>query len=115
MWQPVISGTQRPPEPTYEVETAFGKYRCTGGHLFWVSGKGWTKARHLASGDVLHAAGEPAVVCYLRKQPAIVTHNLTVAGNANYLVGDEMILTHDVTEVMPSRTEVPGLNNVTSN
>ncbi|MFN3193501.1 MAG: polymorphic toxin-type HINT domain-containing protein [Aureliella sp.] len=109
-WQPVISPTVRPPEPIFEIATVEGKLQSTGGHMHWVSGKGWTRARNIELGDVLHGAKGPTIVCKKRQLPAETTHNLRVSENANFFVGDELVLTHDVTERTPSRALVPGLH-----
>ena len=29
--------------------------KTTAGHVFWVSGRGWTRARELRAGDLLHS------------------------------------------------------------
>ena len=109
-WKPVITATQRPPELTKEIQTSSQKMRCTGGHLFWVSGKGWEKASNLKPGDVLHCASEPTVVSKVDTMPAAPTFNLFVADNANYFVGSELVLSHDVTKRESTRLRVPGLH-----
>lgn len=111
-WKPVIAATQRPPEVTKEIQTSSQTMRCTGGHLFWVSGKGWGKASDLKPGDVLHSANEPTVVMNVKTMPAAPTFNLSVADNANYFVGEEMVLTHDVSKRQPTRMRVPGLHEL---
>ncbi|MDX1929253.1 MAG: polymorphic toxin-type HINT domain-containing protein [Pirellulaceae bacterium] len=111
-WKPVIVATQRPPEATKEIQTSSQSLRCTGGHLFWVSGKGWVKASELKPADVLHCAGEPTVVMDVKEMPAAPTFNLSVADNANYFVGSELVLTHDVTKREPTRLRVPGLHEI---
>ncbi len=110
-WKPVITATQRPPELTKEIQTSSQKMRCTGGHLFWVSGKGWEKASNLQPGDILHCASEPTVVVKVDTMPAAPTFNLFVADNANYFVGTELVLSHDVTKRESTRLRVPGLHS----
>jgi hypothetical protein len=111
-WKPVVAATQRSPELTKEIQTASQTMRCTGGHLFWVSGKGWEKASDLKPGDVLHCASEPTVVMSVKTMPAAPTYNLGVADNANYFVGKEMVLSHDVTKRESTRMRVPGLQEL---
>ncbi len=108
-WKPVVVATQRPPEDTREIQTSSEALRCTGGHLFWVSGKGWEKASEIKPGDVLHGASEPTVVISVKSMPPAPTFNLGVADNANYFVGKEMVLTHDVTKRESTKLRVPGL------
>ena len=109
-WKPVITATQRPPEPTKEIQTSSQKMRCTGGHLFWVSGKGWEKASNLTPGDVLHSASDPTIVMKVDTMPPAITYNLLVADNANYFVGEELVLSHDVTKRESTRLRVPGMH-----
>lgn len=111
-WQPVVDATRRPPEPIRQITTSGETFRSTGGHLFWVSGKGWTKASKLVPGDVLHTASEPTIVARVEDMPAEPTFNLIVAENANYFVGKELVLTHDVTEREATRIRVPGLHTL---
>lgn len=111
-WQPVIRSTTRPPEPIVELQTANGKLRSTGGHLYWVSGKGWIKARDVELGDILHGAKTPTVVCTKKDLPQAQTFNLHVARNANFFAGGDLVLTHDVTHKSPTRSLVPGLQLV---
>ena len=111
-WKPVITATQRPPEPTKEIQTSSQKMRCTGGHLFWISGKGWEKASNLKPGDVLHAASDPTIVMKVDTMPAAITYNLLVADNANYFVGEELVLSHDVTKRESTRLLVPGMHRL---
>ena len=72
---------------------------------------GWPDlAAATLDGHVMRADSSPNRLCR-----NVAGSFVDVSENANYLVGNEMILSHDVTEMLPSRTEVPGLNNVTSN
>ncbi|MEM7560794.1 MAG: polymorphic toxin-type HINT domain-containing protein, partial [Planctomycetota bacterium] len=107
-WKPVLRATNRPPELTVEVRTEQDVLRCTSGHLFWVSGKGWQKASELEAGYVLHAAKEPTIVASVRRMPMARTFNLQVADNATYFVGEDRVLTHDVTPRSHNRQAVPG-------
>ncbi len=107
-WKPVLRSTTRPPEKTFAVSVGSEQLRCTGGHLFWVSGKGWKKASELQSGDILHAAEEPTVVTKVSEMAMTPTFNLEVADNATYFVGKSMVMTHDVTAREPNRQPVPG-------
>ena len=107
-WKPVLRATNRPPEMTIEVRTEKDALRCTSGHLFWVSGKGWQKASELEVGDTLHAAKEPTLVTSIQRMPRARTFNLQVADNATYFVGEDRVLTHDVTPRSHNRQTVPG-------
>lgn len=107
-WKPVIARTTRPVEPTVVLGLDEGDLRCTGGHLLWVSGKGWTKASQIKQGDLLHTASEPAVVMSVRQAAEAPTFNLEVAENHSYFAGTSRVLSHDVTPRGSSRDTVPG-------
>jgi hypothetical protein len=116
-WKPVLRATTRPPVATIAItleETggAAETFRCSTGHLFWVSGKGWKKASELQVDDVLHAARTPARIAHVEPQPIAETHNLEVADAPNYFVGRAMILSHDVTPRETNRQTVPGQDHV---
>lgn len=107
--RPVLQSTQRPARPTTVIRAGDDELRCTKGHLFWVSGAGWTKASKIKKGDVLHGADEPAVVTSVRNSAPAVTYNLEVADCGTYFVGSKKILSHDVTPRTPTSQTVPGL------
>ena len=108
-WQPVLRATSRPPEETKVIDIDGNQVRCTHGHLFWKSGKGWAKASELEAGEVVHCAEEPCVIMAIDDAPAIATYNLEVAEFNTYFVNDELLLTHDVTPRRGSVAKVPGL------
>lgn len=108
-WKPVIRTTIRPPEETVVMSTGEETFRCTGGHLFWVSGKGWMAANKLKSGEILHGAEEPLVVTSVKPSAKVNTFNLEVLDNATYFVGKGKVLTHDVTPRAGDHQTVPGL------
>ncbi len=107
-WKPVLRSTTRPPETTLKILSGDEVYCCTGGHLFWVSGQGWSKASGIKPGDILHAAEEPVVVTGIEAATLMPTFNLEVADNHVYFVGKNMVLTHDVTPRRHTRQLVPG-------
>jgi hypothetical protein len=108
-FKPVLRTSRRELAPTFSVETNGGQLNCTGGHLFWVAGEGWTKARDLKSGQVLHCANGTVGVSEVTEATPAPTFNLVVADNSTYFVGTERIFTHDITDRKPSRSLVPGL------
>ncbi len=111
-WQPVLKATNRPATPTYNIYVEDETFRCTGGHLFWVSGAGWKKASELQSGDILHAAKSPVRIAAVAPADNDPTYNLEVADSPNYFVGRQMILTHDVTPRETNRQQIPGQDYV---
>jgi tetratricopeptide (TPR) repeat protein len=108
-FKPVLRTTVRLPEPIYTLESSGESLRSTGGHLFWVAGEGWTKARNLRSGQTLHCATGTVQVSLVTESAPERTYNLIVADFSTYFVGPEKILSHDVTERKPTRSIVPGL------
>src|SRR5690606_39833977 len=54
-YRPVIGATKRPPTSLVRIEAGQSeRIDATGGHLFWVAGEGWVRARQLHSGQLLH-------------------------------------------------------------
>jgi tetratricopeptide (TPR) repeat protein len=108
-YKPVVRTTLRPNAEVFKVQTNGPALQCTGGHLFWVAGDGWTKARELKSGQTLHCATSTVQVSEVEPAEPQNTFNLVVADFDTYFVGPEKILTHDVTQRQPTRSIVPGL------
>ncbi|HTU24748.1 MAG TPA: polymorphic toxin-type HINT domain-containing protein [Pirellulales bacterium] len=80
----------------------------TGGHAFWVSGFGWRLARELKVGDRLHTTAGWVEIESLRPLEADETHNLIVADFNTYFVGEDRVLTHDITIPQMVTGGVPG-------
>jgi hypothetical protein len=108
-YKAVLRRTVRPAGPVFQVDVDGQTYRASGGHLFWVTGEGWVKARHLRSGNVLHCCGGTASVNDAKEAASEPTYNLVVADFSTYFVGPDKILSHDVTLRQPTRAIVPGL------
>jgi hypothetical protein len=111
-WQPVLKATNRPAAPTFNIYVEDETFRCTGGHLFWVSGLGWKKASELEAGHILHAAKSPVRISAVSTEANAPTFNLEVADSPNYFVGRQMILAHDVTPREMNRQQIPGQDYV---
>lgn len=110
VWDAVITTTRQPAKPLVTLTTDNDQFQCTGGHLFWVSGKGWTKARDLEDGDVLHGLTRPSLVVSVAEADAEPTYNLITARYHNYFVGEGRTLSHDFDEQTPTAIRVPGLS-----
>lgn len=108
-YKPVLRTTIRPQGELIKVTAGNESFQTSGGHLFWVSGEGWVKSRNLKSGQVLHTANGPLHVSGIEAGTVAQTYNLIVADFSTYFVGEQMILSHDNTVRMPTRTLVPGL------
>jgi len=111
-FQPVLRTTVRSEEAVLKVTTDEGTIRATGGHTFWISGKGWTKLKLAKPGDRFHTATGTAVIQRLEKDGREKMFNLLVADVHTYFVGRQMVLSHDVTFAEPTDTIVPGLSIV---
>ncbi len=108
-YKAVLRTTVAPPQELVKVRAGGETFDCTGGHLFWVSGKGWVRARKVLAGDVFHGATGTAVAGTVETGPTQRAHNLVVADFNTYFVGQQKILVHDVTLRRPTTTVVPGL------
>jgi hypothetical protein len=108
-YKPVLRTTVRDDEPVFHCETAEGDFRATGGHPFWVSGRGWVKLRDARPGMHFHGAAGPIEVRRVTPDGEEKTYNLVTEDFHTYFVGDGLILSHDVTFAEPVDALVPGL------
>ncbi len=93
----------------FTLHTTDDTLNVTGGHVFWVSGQGWVKARQLQPEMRLHTIKGPVDVKSVVPNDQQKTYNLVVADFHTYFVGKEKILTHDITIRKPTNCIVPGL------
>ena len=109
---PVLSTSTRPPELLLRLRFGREIIRATGGHPFWVSGKGWIKARSLEPGMALHTAHGIVELDSLEEEKvAAQAYNLIVDECHSYFVGDKLILSHDNSTREPVANPVPGLQD----
>jgi hypothetical protein len=109
-YKPVLRTTRRDPVETLTLDAGeAGSLSCTGGHQFWVSGKGWLRARQLEPGMMLHTVDGSAELQQASKGPTAEVFNLVVADFHSYFVADGKWLSHDITPQAPTNTIVPGL------
>ena len=108
-FKPVLRTTLRPKSDLIHLETEGAMFDASGGHPFWVSGRGWLKARELEPGMLLHGVSSTVAVRSVDSGPSDVTHNLIVADFHTYFVGPGKLLSHDNTVRRPSAAGVPGL------
>ncbi len=107
-FKPVVAATTRAPAKTVILQVDEEEIHATTSHLLWVCGKGWTKCGDIVPGDLLHSAAEPAVVMSKRPSDVLPTHNIVVADNHTYFVGDSLVLSHDVVPRKSAHELVPG-------
>ena len=108
-YKPVLKTTVRPPRPLLALEIGPRTVRMTGGHPFWIAGKGWVKARDIKARMAMHdVTGTTAVrpAGTAKEEP---TYNLIVADFHTYFVGEAKVLSHDNTPIEPTNALVPGL------
>ncbi len=109
-FKPVLRTTVRPKSELVHLEADGASFNASGGHPFWVSGRGWLKARELEPGMSLHGVTTTAAVRSLGSGPSDVTYNLIVADFHTYFVGSSKLLSHDNTVRRPAVAGVPGLS-----
>lgn len=107
--KPVVMTTVRPPKTTIKIMTEQDTINATGGHIWWVSGEGWTRANELEPGMLLHTVTGTAEIKSIDKnKEKIRTHNLVVDEFNTYFVGTQRVLSYDNTLVRPTLKKVPG-------
>jgi hypothetical protein len=109
MLKPVLKTIVNPDKPTFRLTTAEHKLETTGGHLFWVAGEGWVRARQLRPQMRFHTLTGTVELTNVEAGERHDTFNLVVADFHAYFVGDDKILTHDNTVRKPTNCVVPGL------
>jgi hypothetical protein len=110
-FKPVLRATVRPAGPLVKVQIGRDEFKTTSGHLFWVAGEGWVKARNLSSGMDVHCLRGALANQVTSIGDKAETYNLVVADFHTYFVGQERVLTHDVTPRRPTDATVPGLRD----
>jgi hypothetical protein len=108
-YKPVVCTTVRPAKPLLEVTIGDEPVTATSGHRFWVAGDGWTKARDLAPGQLVHTVRGNAPVAAVKTGPTAETYNLVVADSHDYFVGRSGFLVQDLPIPEPTNAIVPGL------
>jgi hypothetical protein len=88
-FQPVRVVHHNPPGKTIRVALENGETLVPSiYHRFWIAGKGWAMARDLKPGDVLRLLGGRAAVTSADPGETVPVHNLTIAGDHTYFVGE---------------------------
>ena len=108
-YQPVLQRTVRPVEPLVRIQLEQEALVASGGHPFWVLGKGWVLLRQLKPSHQLHGLEGAVAIVQVEPAPAAVTYNLVVDRFQTYFVGRDRLLCHDNSERRPTNALVPGL------
>lgn len=108
-YKPVLHTTVRLKADLVKLDLTDEKITCSARHRFWISGKGWLKARDIEPGMNFH--GTEGTTRLRKSEPAGVgaVYNLIVADFHSYFVGKTMIYSHDITARKPTDLLVPGL------
>lgn len=110
-YKPVLGTTIRPAGRLVRINVGQDSVTTSGGHLYWVAGDGWKKARELTSGDEIHSVRGTVGISNVEKAELAPTYNLIVADFHSYFVGAGLIYCHDNTIREPTNSLVPGLND----
>ncbi len=107
--KPVILTTVRPPKSTIKIVLDEDTIEATGGHYWFISGKGWVKTRDLSSGMVMHTAtGSATIQEVILSSEQRPTYNLVVDDFHTYFVGSQRVLSYDNSLLKPTLRQVPG-------
>jgi hypothetical protein len=108
-YKPVLRTTVRSKRPLVALEIGPRTINMTGGHTFWVSGKGWVKARDFKNGMAMRDVTGTTPVRPAGTAKPEPTYNLIVADFHTYFVGETKVLSHDITPAESTDVLVPGL------
>jgi len=108
-YKPVLRTTVRPESELTTITAGGQTIAASGGHFFWILGRGWVRARDVEAGMYLHGATAAVRVDQVGKREKERTYNLIVADFNSYFVGDGKVLSHDNTIREPTAAIVPGL------
>jgi hypothetical protein len=106
---PVLRITVRPEGSLLKVRAGGEEFQSSGGHVFWVAGRGWVKARDLGEGMQLHTLRGTVPVDGIEPGTVQKTFGLVTADLHTFFAGKAAVLTHDNTIRPPTDRIVPGL------
>jgi hypothetical protein len=107
--KPVLRKTVRPEGRLLKIRAGGEEFEASGGHVFWVAGRGWIKARDLHEGMQLHTIRGTVPVEDIKPGTVQTTFSLVSADFHTFFAGKGMVLTHDNTIRPPTDRIVPGL------
>jgi hypothetical protein len=107
--KPVLRITVRPEGRLLKICAGGEEFEASGGHVFWVAGRGWVKARDLRKGMHLHTIRGTASVEGVESGELQTSYSLVAADFHTFFAGKAMVLTHDNTICTPTDCVVPGL------
>jgi hypothetical protein len=112
-YKPVLGTTIRQRAALVHISLPDEQIVASGGHPFWVAGKGWVNARHLAPDMRIYTTTGTAAIKSIKIEEAggQPVYNLIVADFHNYFAGNSHLLLHDPTPCEPALGPVPGWQN----
>jgi hypothetical protein len=112
-YKPVLGTTIRQRAALVHISLADETIVASGGHPFWVTGKGWVNARHLAPDMRIYTTTGTAAIKEIKIEEAggQPVYNLIVEDFHNYFAGNSHLLLHDPTPREPTLGPVPGWQN----
>ena len=105
----VLRKTTRPEGRLLKIRAGGEEFEASGGHVFWVAGRGWVKARDLREGMQLHTIRGTVRVESVEPGTLQPTFSLVAADFHTFYAGRAMALTHDNTIRASTDRIVPGL------
>lgn len=105
----VVTTTVQPPKPLMKLTVSGETLQVTSGHRFWHGGQGWRRTKDFKAGDLLHTARGTSAVESVEPGETAPSYNLVVAGTHVYFVGQQALLSHDVTLPRSTNRKSPGL------
>lgn len=113
VYKPVLRTTVREKAALVHITLPNEKIVASGGHPFWVAGRGWVNARRLERGMLLHGVdgAVPVEAVRIDEQGNEPVYNLVVEDFHDYFAGDAHLLLHDTTPREPTRGPLPGMED----
>jgi hypothetical protein len=107
--RPATHTTVRTADSTYLINVGTEAIRATGGHSWWVVGRGWVRSRDLAAGQYMRTGNASVKITNIEKiDSPINVYNMIVDENHTYFVGKNRLLSWDVTSLQPTLQTAPG-------
>jgi hypothetical protein len=109
-YKPVLRTTVRPRSALLHISLPDETIVASGGHPFWIAGRGWVNARHLEPGMLVHTVTGtvPVKRVDIEEQGQQPVYNLVVEDFHDYFAGNSHVLLHDITPREPTLGPVPG-------
>lgn len=108
-YKPVLHTTLRRNATLTNLTVGDETFTASGGHNFWISGRGWMRTNQLTEPLTAHTATGAVRLTAEPLERTGNVFNLVVADFHTYFVGRSLVLGHDVLAPAPTDHLVPGL------